>query len=144
MDKSRNPVAVRATGDLARRMLLPSLYGLDADGLLPEDLRIVGTARTELSDADFRQRAQKDIAAISSWRLLPGPEIAQRFLDRLSDVAVDAYRPWKIFRKCGCGCRRLRSRRGNLLSTCSILVQEPTFDGLASVEPHLRDGQDGA
>ena len=25
-----------ATGDLARRMLLPSLYGLDADGLLPQ------------------------------------------------------------------------------------------------------------
>ena len=33
-----------ATGDLARRMLLPSLYGLDADGLLPPELRIIGTA----------------------------------------------------------------------------------------------------
>ncbi len=28
-----------ATGDLARRMLFPSLYFLDADGLLPPDLR---------------------------------------------------------------------------------------------------------
>ena len=37
----RNPVAklllFGATGDLAQRMLLPSLYGLHADGLLPED-----------------------------------------------------------------------------------------------------------
>ena len=34
-----------ATGDLARRMLIPSLYFLDADGFLPEGFRIVGTAR---------------------------------------------------------------------------------------------------
>ena len=31
-----------ATGDLAARMLLPSLYGLDGDGLLPDQLRVVG------------------------------------------------------------------------------------------------------
>ena len=33
-----------ATGDLSRRMLLPSLYGLDAEGLLRPDIRIVGTS----------------------------------------------------------------------------------------------------
>ncbi len=42
-------VVFGATGDLAARMLLPSLYFLDADGLLPEPLRIVGTGRTEMS-----------------------------------------------------------------------------------------------
>ena len=42
-----------ATGDLSRRMLLPSLYGLDSDGLLPAGLRIVGTARTKLEDAEL-------------------------------------------------------------------------------------------
>ncbi|MBL8263939.1 MAG: hypothetical protein JNM58_16115, partial [Xanthomonadaceae bacterium] len=35
-----------ATGDLAQRMLLPSLYGLHRDGLLPAGLRILGTARS--------------------------------------------------------------------------------------------------
>ena len=43
-----------ATGDLAGRMLFPSLYGLQAEGLLPERLRILGTARSELDDAAFR------------------------------------------------------------------------------------------
>ncbi|WP_445262339.1 hypothetical protein, partial [Pseudomonas sp. EA_5y_Pfl2_R50] len=43
-----------ATGDLAQRMLLPSLYGLHADGLLPEGLTITGTARSEHTDASFR------------------------------------------------------------------------------------------
>ena len=31
-----------ATGDLAARMLLPSLYGLDVDGLLPAELATKG------------------------------------------------------------------------------------------------------
>ncbi|HEX4079331.1 MAG TPA: glucose-6-phosphate dehydrogenase [Rhizomicrobium sp.] len=43
-----------ATGDLARRMLLPSLYHLERDGLLGERLRIIGAARSELDDARFR------------------------------------------------------------------------------------------
>ena len=44
-----------ATGDLAQRMLFPSLHGLLADGLLPGDLAIVGTARSDLDDAAFRE-----------------------------------------------------------------------------------------
>ena len=56
-DKVSTLLLFGATGDLARRMLLPSLYGLDSDGLLPPGLRIIGTARTELDDAGFRERA---------------------------------------------------------------------------------------
>ena len=43
-----------ATGDLAQRMLLPSLFGLQRDGLLPPGLRILGTARSGHDDAGFR------------------------------------------------------------------------------------------
>ena len=42
-----------ATGDLAQRMLLPSLYSLQAEQLLPADLRILGTARSELDREGF-------------------------------------------------------------------------------------------
>jgi glucose-6-phosphate 1-dehydrogenase len=59
----RNPVGklllFGATGDLAQRMLLPSLYGLHADGLLPADLTITGSARTELDDGGYRDFARK-------------------------------------------------------------------------------------
>ena len=48
-----------ATGDLSRRMLLPSLYALHEDGLIAEDLRICGTARSKLSDEDFRTLARE-------------------------------------------------------------------------------------
>ena len=43
-----------ATGDLARRMIFPSLYNLLADGLLPDDFLIVASARSPMSDEDFR------------------------------------------------------------------------------------------
>ena len=42
-----------ATGDLAQRMLLPSLYSLQAENLLPPQMRILGTARSELDREAF-------------------------------------------------------------------------------------------
>ena len=47
-----------ATGDLAQRMLLPSLCALDADRLVAPDLRIVGTARQALDDEGYRAFAR--------------------------------------------------------------------------------------
>jgi len=47
-----------ATGDLSRRMLLPSLCALDADGLVDPKLQILGTARSDLDDAGFRNMAR--------------------------------------------------------------------------------------
>ena len=43
-----------ATGDLSQRMLLPSLCALNADGLVSEDLKIIGTARSGHDDESFR------------------------------------------------------------------------------------------
>jgi glucose-6-phosphate 1-dehydrogenase len=50
-----------ATGDLARRKLLPGLHHLFRAGLLPEQFRIIGSAPPEfaLSDAEFRERAEQ-------------------------------------------------------------------------------------
>jgi glucose-6-phosphate 1-dehydrogenase len=51
-----------ATGDLAQRMLLPSLYGLESDGLLGPTLKILGTARSKLDDAAFADFVAQSIA----------------------------------------------------------------------------------
>ena len=51
-----------ATGDLARRMLLPSLYSLQAEQLLPANLRILGTARSELDREGFANLVSASIA----------------------------------------------------------------------------------
>jgi len=77
-----------ATGDLARRMLMPSLYALDSDGLLPDRLRVIGTARTALDDAAFRRWADAGLRE----HLPEGfyrTKVAERFLSRLDYVPVD-------------------------------------------------------
>ncbi|MGE4323936.1 MAG: glucose-6-phosphate dehydrogenase [Sphingobium sp.] len=43
-----------ATGDLAHRMLFPSLYNLLADGRLPPDFLIIASGRTAMDDGAFR------------------------------------------------------------------------------------------
>ena len=50
-----------ASGDLAQRMLLPSLYGLHRERLLPPGLRILGSARSEFDDAGFRENVAQAI-----------------------------------------------------------------------------------
>ena len=57
-----------ATGDLSRRMLLPSLYALHADELIDPALRIFGTARSAYSDAEFREFARTALVRISAGR----------------------------------------------------------------------------
>jgi len=76
-----------ATGDLAQRMLLPSLFALDADGLLGPDLKIIGTARSEMSDSEYRNFAR---AALEKY--LPADRRGRmaEFLNRLAYQSLDA------------------------------------------------------
>jgi glucose-6-phosphate 1-dehydrogenase len=65
-DEARIPenhviVLFGATGDLARRKLLPGLLHLTAAGLMPESFRIIGTSRRGLSDDEFRELARESI-----------------------------------------------------------------------------------
>src|ERR1700687_655577 len=50
-----------AGGDLTRRKLVPALVNLRSYGLLPRDFAVVGVARKEISDEDFRAEQTKDI-----------------------------------------------------------------------------------
>ena len=61
-----------ASGDLARRKLLPALYDLAYEGLLPERYAVVGSGGTRLDDADFRERARGAVEEFSRHRLDEG------------------------------------------------------------------------
>ncbi|MBV1690943.1 glucose-6-phosphate dehydrogenase [Novosphingobium sp. G106] len=76
-----------ATGDLAKRMLLPSLCALCADGLLPDSLEIIGTARSDLDDQAFRNLAREALE-----KFLPADRRGSvaTFLNRLSYQPLDA------------------------------------------------------
>jgi glucose-6-phosphate 1-dehydrogenase len=54
-----------ATGDLARRKLLPALYNLAHEGALPDRFNLVGISRREQSDEEFREWAREAITEFS-------------------------------------------------------------------------------
>jgi glucose-6-phosphate 1-dehydrogenase len=78
-----------ATGDLARRKLLPGLFHLAAAGLLPERYRIVGTAPAHgaLSEADFKKHAHDAVAEFGTAQ--PTGTAWRTFADALSFGAAD-------------------------------------------------------
>lgn len=78
-----------ATGDLAHRMLFPSLYNLLSDNLLPADFLVVASGRTVLDDAAFH----KDVDAALRKFLQPeryDATLAQRLCDMIIYCPVEA------------------------------------------------------
>ena len=117
-----------ATGDLTRRMLLPSLYALHEDGLIAPDLRIVGTARSALDDEGWRAQAAEAIA-----ERLPDahdPETLRAFLQRLAYQPLDAT-TIEGFDDLGACLGDVSRGLAIFLSTAPSLF-EPTIGGLAS------------
>ena len=77
-----------ASGDLTQRKLVPALHTLACGGLLSKATRVVGVARSALSDAAFRDRLYEGVAQYS--RSSPGIcEMWPRFADRHSYLAGD-------------------------------------------------------
>ncbi len=58
-------VILGAAGDLAGRKLLPALYNLAVDGLLPAGCAVLGVARRAMDDAAFQASAQESVARYS-------------------------------------------------------------------------------
>lgn len=52
------------TGDLSNRMLLPALYHLEQDNLLPESFRIIGTSRQALEPDQIKAKSQPFITEL--------------------------------------------------------------------------------
>ena len=117
-----------ATGDLARRMLLPSLYALHQDGLLPRDLKIVGTARSALTDQAYRDLAEG--ALTEQLRSSDRDALAiPQFLERLSYQALDITGSTEGFGKLASKVGNSAGELAIFLSTAPSLF-EPTIAGL--------------
>ncbi len=75
-----------ATGDLARRKLLPGLFHLATAGLMPDLYQIVGSARRGLTDDQFREHARQAVADFGDVK--PAGEGWEAFARRLSFVSA--------------------------------------------------------
>jgi glucose-6-phosphate 1-dehydrogenase len=82
-----------ATGDLARRKLLPGLFHLAKAGLMPPRFRVIGSAPSQvaLSDDEFRKRAREAVTEFG--RSKPEGKAWQEFEDALSFGAADPDAP---------------------------------------------------
>ena len=127
-----------ATGDLAQRMLLPSLCALDADQLIDPKLTIVGTARSEYDDASYRNFAR---AALEKYLPEGRKSGIATFLNRLGYQPLDASTPG--------GFDRLAQKVGEPENGLAIFLStgpslfEPTIAGLAAsglAGEHVRIG----
>jgi glucose-6-phosphate 1-dehydrogenase len=73
-----------ATGDLARRKLLPALYNLAHEGALPERFHLVGVSRREKEDEDYRSECEQAIRRFS--RRTPDEAVLNTLLDNVRYV----------------------------------------------------------
>ncbi|HEX8206886.1 MAG TPA: glucose-6-phosphate dehydrogenase [Solirubrobacteraceae bacterium] len=75
-----------ATGDLARRKLLPAIYNLAHEGALPERFQLVGASRGQQADEEYRQTAVESIRRFS--RRPPDDDVLDRLVAGIRYVCV--------------------------------------------------------
>ena len=105
MNKPENQIIVifGASGDLAKRKLVPSLHDLFEQNLLPEKFAIIGASRSDLGDDNFRISMKEGIEEFSQSE-------SKEHVDEFLPVGVGRGVRW---------CRLLGCVRSSLRSVCS-------------------------
>ncbi len=79
-DGSLSIIIAGASGDLARKKLLPALFALYCQNLLPEHFRVFGFARSRFTREEFRQHTARHLTC----RYAPGDHCAERMREFLA------------------------------------------------------------
>jgi glucose-6-phosphate 1-dehydrogenase len=71
----KNPACIMvifgASGDLTKRKLIPALYNLRDSELLSDNFAVIGVARAEMSDREFRKRLREDMREFATDEVDP-------------------------------------------------------------------------
>src|SRR5919204_2632055 len=70
-----------ATGDLAKRKLLPAIYNLAHEGALPERFNLIGSSRGDIGDEGFQEMARESIQQFS--RRPPDDKVLSALVGRM-------------------------------------------------------------
>ena len=76
-----------ASGDLTARKLMPAIFSLKAQNLLPERFAVIGTGRTGLEKDDFRKKMNDSIIKYSEDKV--DTEKVDGFLESLYYLSID-------------------------------------------------------
>ena len=119
-----------ASGDLTKRKLIPALYYLWDNGLAPEKFAVLGVARTNFSDEEYRQALYEfspDSYDESKWAA---------FSERLHYHPADSTRAedWPGLKRCIEGMAERHSTGGNILFYLSMGPQffEPVISNIGT------------
>jgi len=76
-----------AAGDLTKRKLIPAIYNLRKNNLLPDSFAIIGVARAEMNDEEFRRRLRDEMNEFATEKV--EPEVWDWIAQRLSYLSGD-------------------------------------------------------
>jgi glucose-6-phosphate 1-dehydrogenase len=95
LERTAGPCAIvifGASGDLARRKLIPALYRLVQQRLLPAEFAIIGLARTEMTTDEFRERMKAAVIEFSEVKSVD-EEVWSSFAERMQYMPSDIRNP---------------------------------------------------
>jgi glucose-6-phosphate 1-dehydrogenase len=121
-------VVFGASGDLALRKLMPALAARHRDGQIPENARIVATARSVLDDAQYRALLTQKVTEFHGAALTNSPHWS-KFLEKLHYVPVDA--------KSGDGITNLRALLDQHLEHVRVYYLAVAPDLFVPITQHL-------
>jgi len=122
------------TGDLAQRKLMPALFGLSCQGLLPHGFAVIGLGRGSYSDDRYPEKMRQ---AVAKAGLLDRPSCSwDDFAGGLSYAQID-YESLATFDRLGAGLRWADENRGTAGNRVIYLAIPPS--GFAAVVKNLRD-----
>ncbi len=113
-----------ATGDLARRKLLPALYNLAHEGALPERFHLIGVARKEKAHEDYRTECEEAIRRFS--RRTPDENVLAGLLENVRYVP-GTFDDDTVYAKLGNELDDFEQQAGEPLNRAFYLSTSPTF-----------------
>ena len=90
MQKPENQILVifGASGDLTWRKLIPAIYDLEEQKLLPEKFAVLGVSRSEFSDEKFREKMIDGIKKFSNYKENGGKPL-EEFAKKLFYLSIE-------------------------------------------------------
>ncbi len=113
-----------ATGDLARRKLLPALYNLAHEGALPERFALVGNARSEMSHEEFREQAIQSVREFS--RRPPDEKVLKKLFSDVRYVS-GSFDEDAVYEDIATRLGEFDETAGIALNRCFYLSTAPSF-----------------
>ncbi|MDQ1459103.1 MAG: glucose-6-phosphate 1-dehydrogenase [Actinomycetota bacterium] len=120
-------VVFGATGDLARRKLLPAIYNLAHDGALPGRFELIGVARSGHPPEDFPEMARESITRFS--RRAPDPHVLDGLLAEMHYVP-GVFGDDGVYAEIGRVLREIDDQAGEPLNRVFYLSTAPQFFAL--------------